>query len=53
MALLGAAIIGFLVGLVFCYWKQLQSVYENRDTLSAIGDVKTGVSGLQTLYQKI
>lgn len=29
------AVIGFLIGLAFCYWKQLQSAYENRDIISS------------------
>lgn len=57
MTLIGAAIIGFLVGLVFCYWKQLQSAYQNRETIGAVSDVvggaQTAAGGLQTIWQKL
>lgn len=53
MMLVGAAIIGFLLGLLVCYWKQLKSAYDNRDAIGAAGDVATGIHGLQTLYDKI
>lgn len=53
MMLLGAAVIGFLLGLVVCYYKQLKAAYDNRETIGAVTDVATGVSGLQTLWQKL
>jgi hypothetical protein len=34
-SVLGGAIIGVLVGLLICYYKQLQSAYANRDVLSS------------------
>lgn len=54
---IGAAIIGFLVGLVFCFWRQLKTAYDNRETLGAASDVIGGAQqaagGLQTLWQKL
>lgn len=28
-------IIGLLIGLAWCYWKQIQAVYQNRDLISS------------------
>jgi hypothetical protein len=53
MTLIGAAIIGFLLGLVICYYKQLKNAYDNRELIGAAGDVATGVQGVQTIWQKI
>jgi hypothetical protein len=53
MTLIGAGIIGFLLGLVFCFWKQLKSAYDNRETIGAAGDVATGIAGVQKLWEKI
>jgi hypothetical protein len=53
MILLGAAIIGFLIGLIVCYWKQLKSVYDHRDEIGAASDVLTGVQGAKELWEKI
>lgn len=57
MTLIGAAVIGFLVGLIICYWKQLKSAYDNRETIGAASDVIGGtqqaVGGLQTIWQKL
>lgn len=53
MMLVGAAIIGFLLGLVLCYWKQLKTAYDNKDTIGAVGDVATGLGGVQKLWEKL
>ena len=53
MTLIGAAIIGFLLGLVICYYKQLKSAYDNRETIGAASDVLTGIEGAKTLYEKL
>lgn len=37
-------IIGLLAGLLWCYWKQINAVYENRDLISKGG---TAVSSVQ------
>lgn len=29
------AIVGFLLGLLLCYWKQVKGLYENRDLISS------------------
>jgi len=53
MMLLGAAVIGFLIGLVVCYWKQLQAAYKAKDTLGAVSDIQTGVQGVQNLLHQL
>ncbi len=53
MITLGAAIIGFLIGLIFCYWKQIRSLYDNRDAIAAGADVLTGIQGAKELWEKI
>lgn len=53
MMLIGAAIIGFLIGLVVCYWKQLKGAYDQRETIGAAADVATGIEGVKTLWEKI
>ena len=53
MMLVGAAVIGFLVGLVLCYYKQLKSAYDNREAIGAAGDIAAGAKGVQTLWDKL
>ena len=53
MALFGAAILGFLVGLILCYWKQLTALYENRDAISDASDVQKGVEAAGRLWERI
>ena len=53
MTIIGAAIIGFLIGLVLCYWKQLKGAYEHRDEISAASDVVTGIGGAKELWEKL
>jgi hypothetical protein len=33
--LFGGALLGFLLGLAYCYWKQIRAVYENRDLIGS------------------
>lgn len=47
--LLGA-IIGLLIGLVYCYWKQISFAYQNRDLLSSGANL---ASAAQDFYQKL
>lgn len=30
-----SGIIGFLLGLAWCYWKQIRAVYDNRDRIES------------------
>jgi predicted negative regulator of RcsB-dependent stress response len=34
-------ILGLLMGLAWCYWKQIQAVYQNRDLISSGSDLYT------------
>lgn len=46
-------VVGLLVGLAFCYWKQLQTVYKNRDVISSgsnlVGDAQDFWSSIKKL----
>jgi hypothetical protein len=53
MAYVGWAVIGFLIGLVVCYWAQLKKLYENRQAISDVSDIQAGVSAVQDLYHRI
>lgn len=46
----GAALIGFLIGLGYCYWKAITAVYKNKDLISSGADL---VSGGQTFYNNL
>jgi hypothetical protein len=46
-------IIGFLVGLLICYWKQIQSAYQNRGLISDVSAVSGGVSAAQDIFKKL
>lgn len=41
MAILGGILIGFLVGLAYCYYKQALVLYQNRDLISSGGNLIT------------
>jgi len=53
MTHVGAVIIGFLIGLVVCYFKQLKMLYDHRDDLSDVSDVGAGISAAKRLYERI
>lgn len=38
-SLILGGIIGLLLGLAWCYWKQIQDVYQNRDLISSGGNL--------------
>jgi len=40
------AIIGFLLGLIWCYYKQLQTVANNRGLIGAASDFGTAAGNL-------
>jgi hypothetical protein len=50
MKILGGAVIGFLLGLIYCYWRQIQTAYENRDLISSGGNL---VSDAQAFWGQI
>lgn len=43
-------IIGLLIGLAWCYWKQINAAYQNRDLLSSGGNL---VSSAQDFYAQL
>lgn len=45
-----AGIIGLLLGLAYCYWKQAQTLYNNRGVIGAAG---TLIGDAQDLWQKL
>lgn len=50
LSLIYGTIIGLLLGLAYCYWKQIMSAYNNRGVLGA-GD--TLLSDAQTFYSNL
>lgn len=45
-----SGIIGFLLGLAYCYWTQIKKAYDNRDKISAgLTFVSAGVD----FYEKL
>jgi hypothetical protein len=51
-AILGG-IIGFLLGLIICYWKTLKAAYENRGLIGDISAIQGGATAVQDLYNKL
>lgn len=49
-SLIVAGVIGFLIGLIYCYSKQLNELAENKDLLASGGKVYTS---LQDFYGQI
>jgi len=43
-------IVGFLLGALILFWQQLQTLYQNRDTISGVSQI---ASGLNTLGVKL
>jgi hypothetical protein len=48
--LIFAGLIGLLVGLAYCYWKQLNAVYAQRDVIASGA---TLVGAAQDFYKKL
>lgn len=40
-------IIGLLLGLAWCYWKQINAAYQNRDAISAASRLYDDVTDLR------
>ena len=45
MNFLFGALVGFLLGLIVCYGKQLLGLYQKRDVISAASDLYTALGG--------
>ena len=43
-------IIGLLIGLAWCYWKQIRAAYDNRDLISSGSDL---YSSAQAFYGQL
>ncbi len=44
LSLIYGTVIGLLLGLAYCYWKQLQLGYDNRGLIGAASDLQTAGS---------
>ena len=49
----GAALIGFLLGLGYCYWKAITTAYENRDVISSGANLLTGAQAFYNNLRKL
>jgi hypothetical protein len=49
----GAAILGFLLGLAWCYWKAIKTVYENKDVITSGVDVVTSAQAFYGNLRKL
>lgn len=47
------AVVGLLLGLAYCYWKQVQTAYAHRDLISATGDLVTSGSNFWDQVKKL
>jgi len=48
LSLIYGTVIGLLLGLAYCYWKQLNQAYQNRGLIGAAGDFQTSAQNLWT-----
>jgi hypothetical protein len=53
MTPLVGGIIGFLLGLLLCYWKQLQTAYQKRDLIGSGADLITAGGNFLDQLKKI
>jgi len=44
------ALIGLIVGLGICYWKQISSVYQNRDKITSAANLYDAVVGVKDSF---
>jgi len=51
-ALVGA-LVGFLLGLAWCYYKQLQAAYENRNLIASGANAASAVSDFVGQVRKL
>jgi len=45
-------IVGLLLGLIWCYWKQIRAVYDNKDLISSSSDLLTAGENFYGQLQK-
>ena len=50
MKYIGSALLGFLLGLAYCYWKAIVAVYQKKDVISTGLDA---LSGGQAFYNEL
>ena len=52
--IIAGALIGFLLGLIFCYWKQIRQVVDNRGVISkGAAFVGAGEELYNELFRKV
>jgi len=49
----GAALIGFLLGMLYCYWKAITAVYQKKDLVESGANVYTSVADFYGQLKKI
>ena len=49
----GAAIIGFLIGLGYCYWKAITTAYANKDVITSGAEFLTGGQAFYNSLRKL
>lgn len=49
-SLILGGIVGFLLGLLLCYWNQISAIYEKRDLISSSSDL---VSASQNFWDQL
>lgn len=51
--LLLGGLLGLMLGLAWCYWQQIQTVYKNRDLISSVSNLQNDASNLVNQLQKL
>jgi len=46
-------LVGFLLGLLYCYWKQIQTLYQHKDVIGAGSDLLTASQNFWDQVQKL
>lgn len=46
-------ILGLLLGLAWCYWKQIQVAYQNKDLISSGSDLYSAAQNFWGQFQKV
>lgn len=52
-SLLLGGIVGFLLGLLICYWNQIKTVYQHKDVIGAGSDLITAGQNFWNQVQKV
>lgn len=53
MKYVGAAVVGFLLGLMYCYWKAIAAAYEKKDLIESGANVYTSVGDFYGQLKKL